>query len=158
MTVTEGDMVAPFFGMIGVASALALCCFGAGYGTAKCALGVSAAGVMRPQGIMRSMIAPIMAGIVGIYGLIISVVVSTFISDPSNGKYTQYLGFCHLGSGLCCGFAGLASGMSIGIIGDAGVRATVNQPKMFVGMVLMLIFAEAIGLYGLIVGLLVAVK
>ena len=47
----------------------------------------------------------------------------------------------------------LAAGIAIGIVGDAGVRAVAMQPKMYVGMVLILIFAEALGLYGLIVGL-----
>ena len=42
---------------------------------------------------------------------------------------------------------------AIGIVGDAGVRATAQQPKLFVGMILILIFAEALGLYGLIVAL-----
>lgn len=43
--------------------------------------------------------------------------------------------------------------MAIGIVGDAGVRATAQQPKLFVGMILILIFAEALALYGLIVGI-----
>ena len=49
--------------------------------------------------------------------------------------------------------SGLAAGLVIGIVGDAGVRAVAQQPRMYVGMVLILIFAEALGLYGLIVGL-----
>jgi F0F1-type ATP synthase membrane subunit c/vacuolar-type H+-ATPase subunit K len=92
--------------------------------------------------------------------------------------------------------ARLAAGTAIGIVGDAGVRATAQQvrnapsllrtwanfsllwlyptgmhtcrptcifwanltpfspqPKLFVGMILILIFAEALGLYGLIVAL-----
>jgi hypothetical protein len=36
------------------------------------------------------------------------------------------------------------------------VRANAQQPRLFVGMILILIFAEALGLYGLIVGLVVA--
>merc|ERR1712094_107655 len=47
-------------------------------------------------------------------------------------------------------------GLAIGIVGDAGVRANAQQPRLFVGMILILIFAEALGLYGLIVGLVVA--
>ena len=35
--------------------------------------------------------------------------------------------------------------MAIGIIGDAGVRAVGQQDKIFVGMILILIFAEALG-------------
>jgi V-type H+-transporting ATPase proteolipid subunit len=38
--------------------------------------------------------------------------------------------------------------MAIGIVGDAGVRAVGQQEKLFVGMILILIFAEALGLYG----------
>ena len=51
------------------------------------------------------------------------------------------------------GLSGLAAGMAIGIVGDAGVRGTAQQPKLFVGMVLMLIFSEVLGLYGLITAL-----
>ena len=41
----------------------------------------------------------------------------------------------------------------IGIVGDAGVRAFGQQERLYVGMLLILIFAEALGLYGLIVSL-----
>ena len=51
------------------------------------------------------------------------------------------------------GFGGLSAGFAIGIVGDAGVRATAQQPSMYVVMILILIFAEALGLYGLIIGL-----
>jgi F0F1-type ATP synthase membrane subunit c/vacuolar-type H+-ATPase subunit K len=52
--------------------------------------------------------------------------------------------------------SGLAAGMAIGIVGDAGVRAVGQQDKLFVGMILILIFAEALGLYGLIVALILS--
>ena len=50
----------------------------------------------------------------------------------------------------------MAAGIAIGIVGDAGVRASAQQPKLFVGMILILIFAEALGLYGLIVALILS--
>lgn len=64
-----------------------------------------------------------------------------------------FSGFLHLGAGLSVGFAGLAAGFAIGIVGDAGVRGTAQQPRLYVGMILILIFAEVLGLYGLIVGI-----
>merc|ERR1711988_755527 len=79
-----------------------------------------------------------------------------------NGKFTSpdtysaFQGYAHLGAGLTVGLSALAAGMAIGIVGDAGVRANAQQPKLFVAMILILIFAEALGLYGLIVGLVVA--
>jgi len=52
--------------------------------------------------------------------------------------------------------AGLSAGIAIGIVGDAGVRANAREPKLFVGVILILIFAEALGLYGLIVALILS--
>ncbi|CAE8682240.1 unnamed protein product [Polarella glacialis] len=48
--------------------------------------------------------------------------------------YAAYSGYAHLGAGLTVGMSSLAGGLAIGIVGDAG----------------------ALGLYGLIVGLVVA--
>jgi len=44
-------------------------------------------------------------------------------------------GFIQLGAGLSVGLAGLAAGCAVGIVGDAGVRGTAQQPRLFVGMV-----------------------
>jgi len=148
--------VAAFFGFMGAASALVFACLGAAYGTAKSGVGICSMGVMRPELVMRSIIPVVMAGVVGIYGLIISVIIATNVKDESD--YTEFKGFAHLGAGLAVGLSGLAAGMSIGIVGDAGVRATAQQPKLFVGMILILIFAEALGLYGLIVALILSTK
>merc|ERR1712228_178017 len=70
--------------------------------------------------------------------------------------YTPFKGFLHLGAGLAVGLSGLAAGFAIGVVGDAGVRGTAQQPKLFVGMILILIFAEVLGLYGLIVALILS--
>ena len=63
------------------------------------------------------------------------------------------LGYKLFASGLCCGLSNLAAGFAIGITGDAGVRAVGQQPLMYVGVILILIFGEALGLFGLIVSL-----
>ena len=94
-----------------------------------------------------------MAGILGIYGLIVSVILVSKINDTS---YTYYYGYKHLSSGLCCGLSSLAAGLAIGIVGDAGVRANAQQEAIFVGMILILIFAEALGLYGLIIAIILS--
>jgi V-type H+-transporting ATPase proteolipid subunit len=44
-------------------------------------------------------------------------------------------GFIQLGAGLSVGLAGLAAGFAVGIVGDAGVRGSAQQPRLFVGMV-----------------------
>ena len=50
-------------------------------------------------------------------------------------KMSLFQGFIQLGAGLSVGLAGLAAGFAIGIVGDAGVRGTAQQPRLFVGMV-----------------------
>jgi len=39
-------------------------------------------------------------------------------------NYSYYLGFAHLAAGLSNGLSSLAAGICVGIVGDAGVRAT----------------------------------
>ena len=50
----------------------------------------------------------------------------------------------------------LGAGLAIGLAGDEGVRALGQQDRIFVGMMLILIFAEALGLYGMIISLILA--
>merc|ERR1711988_976040 len=104
---------------------------------------------------MKSIIPIIMAGVLGIYGLIVALLGSSITGDEAYG-YASYSGYSALAAGLCCGMAGLSAGIAIGIVGDAGVRANARQPKLFVGVILILIFAEALGLYGLIVALILS--
>jgi V-type H+-transporting ATPase 16kDa proteolipid subunit len=106
----------------------------------------------------------VMAGIIAIYGLVVSVLISNNLQQQT----PLFTGFVQFGAGLSVGLAGLAAGFAIGIVGDAGVRGTAQQPRLYVGMILILIFAEVLGmssglrltiadylgLYGLIVALL----
>lgn len=79
-------------------------------------------------------------------------------SPTVKATYTAWDGFTHLASGLSCGLSSLAAGLCIGIVGDAGVRANGQQEKLYVPMILILIFAEALGLYGLIIGIILSQK
>ena len=139
------------YGFLGVAAALIFANLGAAYGTAKAGVGISTMGVLKPDKIIKAIIPVIMAGILGIYGLIVAVILVQKVD--AGGSYNYKDGFTHLASGLCCGISSWAAGIAIGIAGDAGARALGQQDKLFVGMMLILIFAEALGLYGLIVSL-----
>jgi len=143
---------APFFGFMGVTAALVFSNLGAAYGTAKAGVGISSMGVMNSDAVMKNIIPVVMAGILGIYGLIIGVILVQNVKAP----YSSFMGFAHLAAGLSCGLSSLGAGLAIGIVGDAGVRANGIQPRLFVPMVLILIFGEALGLYGLIVGIILS--
>ena len=68
-------------------------------------------------------------------------------------KFIYCRGFIHLGAGLSVGLSGLAAGYAVGVVGDSGVRATAQQSRFFVGQMLILIFSEVVGLFGLIVAI-----
>ncbi|BFF93265.1 V-type proton ATPase 16 kDa proteolipid subunit-like [Drosophila madeirensis] len=141
---------APFYGIMGVVSAIVLSSFGAAYGTAVSGTGIAATAVMRPELIMKSIIPVVMAGIIAIYGLVVAVLISGVLDTSET--YSLSKGYIHLAAGLAVGMTGLAAGYAVGIVGDEGVRNTALQPRLFVGMILILIFAEVLGLYGLILG------
>ncbi|KAH6912672.1 V-type ATPase [Coprinopsis sp. MPI-PUGE-AT-0042] len=140
---------APFFGFAGVASAMIFSTVGAAFGTSKSGIGIAGLGQFKPELIMKSLIPVVMSGIIAVYGLVVSVLIAGSIRP----NYPLFSGFVHLAAGLACGFTGLAAGYAIGHVGDSCVRALVHESKVFVGMVLILIFAEVLGLYGLIVAL-----
>ena len=142
-----------FYGYMGITCALVFANLGAAYGTAKSGVGICAMGIMKPSSIIKGVIPVIMAGILGIYGLIVSVILNQKMSME---KYDNKQGFQHLASGLSCGLSSFGAGIAIGIGGDAGVRALGQTDKIFVGMMLILIFGEALGLYGLIVSLILS--
>lgn len=142
-------------------------------------------------GIIKNIVPIVMAGVLGIYGLIVSVIIAQAISPPNadhTTSYSAFNGYAHLSAGLCCGLSCLAAGGTIGIIGDVGVRSfgikaaagrrcwdggdpaadpdpeaaardtksAEDANKLYVGLLIMLIFAEALALYGLIVALILS--
>jgi V-type H+-transporting ATPase proteolipid subunit len=138
-----------------------------------------AMGIRSPELLMKNIIPVVMAGVLGIYGLIVAVILNGKITKPTADgiTYSQFNGFSHLAAGLCCGLSSLASGMSIGIAADAGTRAVGAQSAMaaswkkmgfsggqaggsgdalFVGTVLIQVFAGNLGLYGLIAALILS--
>lgn len=99
-----------------------------------------------------------MSGIIAVYSLVIAVLIAGDMTPPPESHYGLFASFLHLASGLSVGLTGLAAGYAIGIVGDMGVRSYMQQSRIFVGMVLILIFGEVLGLYGLIVALLLNSK
>ena len=78
---------ASFFGFIGIACALVFANLGAAYGTAKSGVGIASMGVLKPELIFKSIVPIIMAGILGIYGLIVSVIL---VSKIDKDTYTFF--------------------------------------------------------------------
>ena len=77
-------------------------------------------------------------------------------NEEGMNTYKWSSGFRHLASGLSVGLSGVGAGYAIGLVGDVGVKAVGLQPRLFVALILILIFAEALALYGLIVALILS--
>ena len=114
-------------------------CLGAAYGTAQAGLGLCRAGTRDPNMIIKGIIPVAMAGVRGIYGLVLSIIIMSGIK-PDSG-YSQYNGFMHLGAGLSCGAAQFATGIAVGVVGESGTQAVVRQAKLFAPVVLILILS-----------------
>ena len=69
-----------FYSHLGMAIGVGFACLGSAYGTAKAGKGVVSAGLVKPSQAMKNTLPVIMAGVLGIYGLIIAIVINTSLS------------------------------------------------------------------------------
>jgi V/A-type H+-transporting ATPase subunit K len=60
----------------------------------------------------------------------------------------------YIGAGLAVGLAGLGAGIGLGIAGAAAMSALVERPQERVWYLIFLALAEAVAIYGLLIGLL----
>ena len=158
---------APFFGFLGAALALVFGNMGAAYGTWKSAIGLATIAKLprhkvQTEMVMKSIMPVILSGVCGIFGLIIAVIISSGLSaeqdEEGRPTYSLYSGYAHLTAGITVGLSNLATGLALGMAGEIGVQDSARQPKLYIGMVLIWSFGSALGLYGLIVALIIAVK
>lgn len=137
---------------------------GAAYATAVAGSAVASISVVNPQVVMIALVPVIFASMLSLFGMIVAVFISNGsmfhllvhpLIDPVSHlvQYSSLSGFMHMSSGLTTGLASLAAGYAIGIVGDLGVRGLVKQPKLLVGFVLLLVFSEILGIFGLVMGI-----
>ena len=79
---------------------------GSAYGTAKSGVGIANMGIIRPDLIIKSVVPVVMAGILGIYGLIISVIINQKIAGPATEYYPRKA-YSAFAGGLCNGLSSL---------------------------------------------------
>ncbi|MGC8582748.1 MAG: ATP synthase subunit C [Thermoproteus sp.] len=71
---------------------------------------------------------------------------------------TTQSGSQYIGAGLAMGLAGLGAGIGVGIAGAAAMSALVERPQERVWYLIFLALAEAIAIYGLLIGFILAAK
>ena len=85
---------------MGAASCMILASWGSAWGTWRAGLGVCSMGIDHPAGVIKNIVPIVMAGVLGIYGLIVSVIITQAVVPPSNNgmanQYSAYNGYTHV--------------------------------------------------------------
>ena len=98
-----------------------------------------------------------------IYGVIMAIILANKVKKPDEptdmfgydwdwyGYY--YAGYGMFSSGLSVGLTNIASGVSVGIAGSSCAIGDAQDPSLFVKVLIVEIFASALGIFGIIVGI-----
>jgi len=97
---------------------------------------------------------------VAIYGVIVAIILQTKLeSVPSSQMYAPEslrAGYAIFASGLIVGFANLVCGVCVGIIGSSCALSDAQNSSLFVKILVIEIFGSALGLFGVIVGIIMS--
>ena len=96
-----------------------------------------------------------------IYGVIIAIILSGKVSELDKDDWGSvskindalYTAYAIFGAGLSVGLSNLACGICVGITGSGCALSDAMTPETFVKILIVEIFGSAIGLFGVIVGI-----
>mmetsp|Transcript_16710 Transcript_16710/g.24739 ORF Transcript_16710/g.24739 Transcript_16710/m.24739 type:complete len:180 (-) Transcript_16710:51-590(-) len=144
------------FGYLGAAISLVLSTVGASYGTVRGGQLLAIAKAENSSLILR--VAPlVIPGVVAIYGLIMAILIAGKLDD-SSAVVDRVFGYKCFAAGIAVGGTALVSGLGLGKLFkgvSVSTKEGVESPSYGWKLVFVMVFIEALALYGLILGLVI---
>jgi V-type H+-transporting ATPase proteolipid subunit len=146
---------------LGVGLALGLSIMGAAWGIFITGSSLVGASVKAPRIKSKNLISIIFCEAVAIYGVILAIILETKVSSVAEKNWADvdtinnalFAGYAIFWSGISVGVSNLACGIAVGVTGSGCALADAMTPSTFVKILVIEIFGSAIGLFGVIVGI-----
>ena len=121
--------------------------------------------VKMPRIQSKNLISIILCEACGIYGLIIALLVSQqkkptgdwtdIYYDKAAYQTAEHSGYAAFWIGITVGLSNIFCGVCVGVLGSSTALVTAQNGSTFISMLIVIIFASAIGLYAVIIGIVV---
>lgn len=147
---------------MGVVMCIGLSVLGAAWGIFITGSSLIGAAVKVPRITSKNLVSVIFCEAVAIYGVVVAILLATkteVVELLDTGDYpssAKTAGYAIFASGLTVGMANLACGLCVGIVGSCCALSDAQNSTLFVKILVIEIFGSAVGLFGVIIGVILS--